>query len=86
MTSLPPVTDWFPAIIDPAHVGWYECRYFDGDLPQRLWFDGELWRHEPGGDVTRFGNDPDEADQESWRGLSMPAVAIARQPRRFALA
>lgn len=83
MIDLPPVTDWFPATIDPVRTGWYECRYFDTDLPQRLWFDGALWRHEPGGDTTYFGNDGDEAERESWRGLSLPAVALVRRPRRW---
>lgn len=82
---LPPVTDWFPATIDPVHAGWYECRYFDGDIPQRFWFDGFLWRHDPDGEVTRFGNGGADADTESWRGLShrvTPDLPVARRRRR----
>lgn len=79
MTAAEPMSEWMPAAVDPARAGWYECRYFDGDIPQRYWFDGSLWRHTPKGQCTQFGNDADNADAESWRGLTVPAVAIARQ-------
>lgn len=79
MMGLPPAAGWIPVSVDPVYPGWYECRYYDGDYPQRYWFDGELWRHEPGGELAWFGNDGDEDGNESWRGLSMPAVALLRR-------
>lgn len=85
MNDLPPRTDWYPATIDPVRPGWYECRYFDGDIPQLFWFDGILWRHGPDGDTTYFGNGGQDADTESWRGLSDCAEAwipVARRRRR----
>lgn len=82
MTSLQSASAWFPASVDPDGPGWYECRYFTTDPPQRLWFDGALWRHEPGGGTTMFGNDGDEDGNESWRGLGVPSVAFTRRARR----
>lgn len=64
---IPRGTGWTPATIDPACIGWYECRYFDGDMPGKLWFDGEFWRHGPCGEFAMFANDGDEESNESWR-------------------
>jgi len=61
-------SSWEPAVVDPLIVGWYECRWFDGDIPSTLWFDGSLWLHEPGGEPAFFGNGIDDDDNESWRG------------------
>lgn len=64
---------WVPATIDPNIPGWYECRYYEGDIPQLLYFDGYLWRHEPDGDTTLFGNTCDEDDEgEAWRVADQP--------------
>ena len=73
---------WVSSSIDPDQAGWYECRYFDGDIPGRLWFDGMLWLHEPDGEVVCFGNDGDEDGNESWRAVDLPGVALVRQGHR----
>lgn len=59
--------DWISAMADPRIAGWYECRWFDGDIPMRLWFDGALWLYADG-EVSDFGAFIDEDGNEAWRG------------------
>lgn len=85
MNDLPPRTDWYPATIDPVRIGWYECRYYDYDIPQLYWWDGFLWRYGPEEPLTAFGNGGADAENESWRGLTEnvePWIPVARRLRR----
>lgn len=61
------MSDWVPATVDPHVPGWYECRYYEGDIPQRLYWDGYVWRHDPDGDMTLFGNSFEDDEGEAWR-------------------
>lgn len=72
------VTEWFPASIKPESVGWYQCRFaWEGpDYPHvsRLWWDGDLWRHEPNGATAYWGiDDCDDYRNEYWRLLKETA-------------
>jgi hypothetical protein len=58
------VTQWFTGHTRPAHIGWYERKYFNSDAIGSLdYWDGELWRLSKGGYSAFIQN-------RQWRGLA----------------
>jgi hypothetical protein len=58
------VTQWFQGHVKPAHIGWYERRYFHGiDFGMFDYWDGKLWRLTKGGCNAFVQN-------RQWRGLA----------------
>lgn len=58
-------TPWFPATAKPERAGWYEKRYWGGQL---RYFDGEHWRR--GGEHGEIVFPPE------WRGMLGPNAEI----------
>jgi hypothetical protein len=67
-------TEWFPATVNPVHIGYYEVRYSWEDgrdpRPTRYWWDGEAWRFckDATGELTWGSREYENISDEYWRG------------------
>jgi hypothetical protein len=72
-SDLPParseseVTPWFPAIVKPARIGWYEVMQHDRIIGKARWT-GRQWTNVPVGYISHFWGD-------KWRGLASNPAA-----------
>lgn len=64
-------TDWFPADVRPAHVGYYEVCYADDATgTEFLYWSGERWQYKENLEQAPLWG---FSREESWRGLAKGA-------------
>jgi hypothetical protein len=73
-------TEWFPATVNPVHIGYYEVRYSwekeDEKYPSMHFWDGQKWQFDEGLDGYLSWGNPiyqKEILKEFWRGLKEKA-------------
>ncbi len=78
-------TPWYPVLITPARVGWYEVSYwrnadpkFSRVLDGRRYWTGKRWQFGPRGLECAMGCNP----QDAWRGLAQDPSNESNHPLR----
>jgi len=72
------LTGWFPAHIEPFHVGYYDVRWFllTGLIGEKklMWWDGKGFKDSPNDDSWYYWFSSTTGDK--WRGLKEPMTGM----------